>query len=196
MGQLPGTQLCSVDVDNRAAAHMAVAYLFNMGYKSIACITNAPSSYTAAAERLQGYRDALAEAGLEYDERLVRFGDFDLESGYLQMISLLDEAPHPEAVFVASDVVAFGAMAAIRERGLQIPKDIALVGFDDVPLARYVDPPLTTVHLPTVELARRSSEMLIELIAGKHPEPCQVLLETDLVVRESCGANLVECPTK
>ena len=79
-------------------------------------------------------------------------------------------------------------MAAIRERGLRIPEDIALVGFDDVPLSRYVDPPLTTVHLPAIDLARRSSELLIALIQGNQPEEPHILLETHLIVRQSCGA--------
>jgi LacI family transcriptional regulator len=103
------------------------------------------------------------------------------------MGSLLDLDRPPSAVFVASDVVAFGALAAIRERGFRAPDQIALVGFDDVPLSRYVDPPLTTVHLPAERLARRSSEMLIKLIQRGGSSPSQVLLDTHLVVRESCG---------
>jgi LacI family transcriptional regulator len=190
MGQLPGTSFYSVDVDNRAAANMAVTHLLNLGYQRIACITNASLAYTAAADRLAGYREALESAGLGYDECLVRFGNFDLESGYEQMSRLLQIEPRPEAVFVASDVVAFGAVAAIRENGLNIPEDIALVGFDDVPFARYVDPPLTTVALPAPELARKSSELLFRLIQGEKPVEKNLLLDTHLVVRQSCGASL------
>ena len=118
----------------------------------------------------------------------MRYGNFDLESGYTQMSALLDLQPAITAVFVASDVVAFGAMGAIRERDLSIPEDIALVGFDDVPFARYVDPPLTTVHLPAVELAHKSSEILFQLIRKESPVNCNILLDTHLVVRRSSGA--------
>lgn len=189
MGQLPGKKFYSVDVDNRASARMAVQHLLNLGHTQIACITNAPLSYTAASDRLEGYREALLAAGLPYDESLVRFGDFDLDSGYTQMQGLFDVSPLPTALFVASDVVAIGAKAAIREHGLEIPRDIALVGFDDVPQARYMDPPLTTVHLPAFELARQASEMLLQLIKGDYPPHRVVLLDTKLVIRRSCGAG-------
>jgi DNA-binding LacI/PurR family transcriptional regulator len=189
MGQLPGKKFYSVDVDNRASARMAVGHLLNLGHTRIACITNAPLSYTAASDRLEGYRDALLAAGLPYYESLVRFGDFDLDSGYTQMQSLFDVNPLPTALFVASDVVAIGAKAVIREHGLEIPRDIALVGFDDVPQARYMDPPLTTVHLPAFELAHQASEMLLQLIRGIYPPQRVVLLDTKLVIRQSCGAG-------
>lgn len=195
VGQVPGSQFYSVDVDNRSAARQAVDHLIRLGHRRIACITNAPITYTAASDRLAGYRDALEAAGLLYDESLVRYGDFDPDSGYLQMLDILNLDPRPSAVFVASDVVAFGAQAAIRERGLRIPGDIALVGFDDVPLARFVDPPLTTIRLPAVELARRASEMLIGLIQGDHPAQKNVLLGTSLVIRASCGAQGRVSPT-
>lgn len=193
MGQLPNTRLCSVDVDNRAAAQKAVNHLIQLGHRRIACITNAPLSFTAASERLAGYREALEGAGLPYDENLVRPGDFSPESGYVQMQSLLASGgpaakPPFSAVFVASDIVALGVKAALREQGLDVPGDISMVGFDDVPLARFLDPPLTTIHLPALELARKASQMLIDLIAGNHPEPDHLLLNTDLVLRESSGS--------
>jgi LacI family transcriptional regulator len=105
------------------------------------------------------------------------------------MMDLLTGRNHISAVFVASDVVAIGAKAAIVERGLKIPQDIALVGFDDVPLARYLDPPLTTVRLPASELATRASQILIQIIQGDPPEHKQVLLESQLIVRQSSGAD-------
>lgn len=189
IGQLPDTSFCSVDVDNRAAAEKAVAHLVNLGHERIACITNAPLSYTAAADRLSGYRQALESAGLEYDPGLVRTADFTIESGYSQMESLLDENIPFTAAFIASDTVALGAKAAIRERGLDIPGDVALVGFDDLPVAKYLDPPLTTVHLPVDELARRAIDMLFCLLANEQPDSEHVLLDTHLIIRESCGAS-------
>jgi DNA-binding LacI/PurR family transcriptional regulator len=101
---------------------------------------------------------------------------------------LLAGDKHIDAVFAASDVVAMGVMGAIREAGLSIPGDIAVVGFDDVPMARYVDPPLTTIHLPAIELARTAGEMIIPLTDGHQPEKTHVVLDTELVVRKSSGS--------
>jgi len=190
MGQLPSTDFFSVDIDNFSAAQQAVEHLVKLGHEQIACITNAAPTYTAAADRLKGYQQVLDNHEIPFAEDLVRFGDFDPESGYQQMKSLLGNGRRPTAVFVASDVVAIGAKAAIVEKGLSIPDDIALVGFDDVPLARYLDPPLTTVRLPASELATRASQMLIQLIQGETPAEQLVLLESQLIVRKSCGAHL------
>ncbi|MCZ7553126.1 MAG: LacI family transcriptional regulator [Anaerolineales bacterium] len=121
LGQLPGSQFYSVDVDNRAAAHNAATHLLNLGHRRIACITNAPLSYTAANDRLSGYRQALETAGVPFDPPLVRFAEFDPESGYEQMNNLLESGSDFSAAFVASDLVAYGAIAATREHGLRIP---------------------------------------------------------------------------
>jgi len=192
LGQVPGSWFSCVDVDNRAAAVSAVAHLLKLGHTRIACITNAPLTYTAAIDRLRGYCQALEDAGIPYDESLVRYGEFDCESGYHQMGSLLDSKASFTATFVASDTLAFGAKAAIRERGLRIPQDIAMVGMDDLPVARYFDPPLTTIHLPALELARHASEMLFQIMHEHQPEQRQVILNSHIVVRESCGAKLSE----
>jgi DNA-binding LacI/PurR family transcriptional regulator len=189
IGQLPGTDFYSVDVDNRGAAQTAVNHLISLGRDRIACITNAQPSYTASVERLWGYRDALMAAGIPFDEKLVRYGDYDLESGFNQMDDLLSNHVRFDAAFVASDTVALGAIAAIHKHGLRVPDDIALVGFDDVPLARYASPPLTTIHLPALELSRLAAETLIKLLRGIKIKQKQVILETHLVIRESCGAG-------
>lgn len=189
LGQLPGTSFCSVDIDNCAAARKAVAHLLHLGHSRVACITNAPLSYTAASDRLLGYRHVLEEAGIPYDESLVRTGDFSAESGYTQMKSLIRSKVPFSAAFVASDLVAMGAKAALTEAGRRVPEDVALVGFDDLPLARFTNPPLTTVHLPVKDIARRAAEMLIQILNGQ-PAACrQAILDTHLVVRKSCGAG-------
>lgn len=188
-GTVADNQYNTVDVDNIASACMAVNHLVQLGHRRIACITNAPLTFTAASDRLSGYCEALEAAGLSYDERLVRQGAFDPQSGYEQMNRLLDQAERPTAVFVASDVVAFGALAALAKRGLRVPQDMALVGFDDVPMAAYCIPQLTTVHLPTHGLAQAAGERLVELLQGRDEAPRQILLETSLVIRQSCGAN-------
>ena len=186
LGQLPGTGACFVDVDNRSTAHMAVEHLISQGHRRIACITNAPLMYTGATDRLFGYLDALAAHDLPKDEALVRYGDFDLESGRTATRSLLAElADPPTAIFAASDVIAIGAISMVHELGLRIPEDIAVVGIDDVPMARYMTPPLTTARLPANELGRRAGEMLLGCIRGKSSAKRQLLLKTELVLRES-----------
>ncbi len=190
LGRFDGAPVYFVDANNQGAAACATQHLVSLGHQRIACITNSSPEYIGAAERLSGYCQALQAAGLPYDESLVCYGDFDPESGYRAMQSLLEVQPLPSAVFIASDVVALGAMAAIHQHGLRIPQDVALVSFDDVPLARYMLPPLTTIRMPAVEQGRRGAHMLISLINGEAPPERQVFLETELVVRRSCGARL------
>jgi LacI family transcriptional regulator len=185
IGHLPNVNICSVDVDNRIAARMAVEHLMSLGHTRIGCITNAHPSFISAFDRLRGYREMLADAGIAFDEALVRYGNYSPESGFEAMVSLLQEPDLPTAVFVASDVVAFGAMAAIQESKLKIPDDIAVVGLDDVPLSRFFYPPLTTVRLPAAELGRKAGELLFDLILHQVEPGRQVLLETELVVRAS-----------
>lgn len=190
IGQLPGSNLHSVDIDNFKASHMAVEHLIHLGHIKIACITNASPSYTGAADRLAGYSKALEDAGIPMRDDLIRYGDFSESSGYKQMHNLFESGASFTAVFVASDEVAIGAKAAIREHDLRIPHDIALVGFDDLPIARYLDPPLTTVSVPALELARKASTMLINSLQGEETNEHRVILETTLRIRESCGAKL------
>ncbi len=153
-----------------AAAHKAVAHLLKLGHTRIACITNAPLTYTAAVERLNGYRQAIENAGMQFDPSLVRYGDFDADSGYRQMQDLLDSDASFTAAFIASDTLAFGAKAALRDHGMRVPGDIALVGFDDLPFSRFTDPPLTSVRLPAVDLAHQAADMLFQNFARRGTE--------------------------
>lgn len=189
MGALPGSDFYSVDVDNVAAAQQATEHLIQLGHRRIGCITNATPAYTASIDRLTGYKLALSNNRILHDDGLVRFGDFDPQSGYRAMNGLLSVNPPPTAVFVASDVVAFGAISAIYEAGYRIPEDIALVGFDDVPMAAFVTPRLTTVHLPIYELAKKAGSVCIQLINGETPKTKSELLNTHLIVRESSGVD-------
>jgi DNA-binding LacI/PurR family transcriptional regulator len=184
-GSRPDLDAPSIDVDNRAGARVAVEHLIKLGHREIACITNAPLAYTAASERLAGYRDALLRAGLEIDEQLIMEGAFDAASGHRAMLELLDRAK-PSAVFVASDVVAFGALRALRDAGVRVPADMSIVGFDDIPLAEHFAPPLTTVRLPAHALGAAVGQALIDRVGGR-PVALRTLLPTQLVVRESTG---------
>jgi LacI family transcriptional regulator len=189
MGSIAGSTLPFVDVDNVQAAEKAAAYLVGLGHREIACISNASAEYSAAPERVQGFRNALAKAGIAVNERLVAYADFTPESGYRCMKSLLESGERFTAAFVASDNVAIGAKAALREAGLRIPDDVSLVGFDDIPWAMYSDPPLTTIRLPAETLAVQACNLLLELIQGeKSWGNHQIILETELIVRKSCKA--------
>jgi len=188
MGELSGTNLHSVDIDNRLAAQKGIQHLLSLGHQQIACITNAPPSYSAAEDRVQGYKDALEQAGIAPDDKLIRYADFDPKSGYEQMKLLLAGRQKFTAVFVASDNVAMGACAALQEARIRIPEDISMIGFDDIPWAEYFDPPLTTIRLNAQELARRACFVLIDLLHGKDVEPRRQILETELVIRKSCSS--------
>ena len=183
-GALPDLDVTSVDVDNVAGARAAVEHLIELGHRRIACITNAPLVYTAAQERLAGYRAALEAAGLPFDEGLVASGDFDAPSGHAAMNDLIDRTTF-DAVFVASDVVALGAIGALRDAGLRVPRDCSVVGFDDIPLAAYFDPPLTTIRLPASELGQAAGRALLERIADPSADARRTLLPTELIVRAS-----------
>ena len=185
MGHLEGSNLYSVDVDNQVAAEQGVQHLLDLGHTKIACISNAPPSYAASPDRVIGYKNALLAAGITPNESLIRYADFDPESGYIQMKSLLESGNKFTAIFVASDNVAMGAKAALREAGLRIPEDISLVGFDDIPWAQYADPPLTTVHLQAEEMARKACLVLMDLLQGNEPKEKQQIIETHLVLRKS-----------
>jgi LacI family transcriptional regulator len=189
LGQLPGSDIPFVDVDNIGGARLATNHLLSLGHRQVGMITNAPMAYTASSDRLAGYRQALELAGLPYDQNLVRTGEFTVQSGFNAMRELLSLAPHPTAAFVASDTVALGALQAIHSRGLNVPGDIALIGFDDIPLAEFVNPPLSTVRLPAAGLGWGAADLLIRLIAGEEINDPGLFLDTELVVRASCGAG-------
>ncbi len=187
-GQLPDSEIPSVDVDNCQGARQAVEHLIRLGHRRIGMITNAPLDYVASRQRLEGYRQTLREAGLPVEESLVRIGNFDEESGYHAMQSLLAQPTPPTAVFVASDMVAMGALKAVWDRGLRVPDDVAIVGFDDLAATRFTIPPLTTVRVPAFQLGHETAEQMMEIIAHGAPAHPHILLPTSLVVRASCGA--------
>jgi len=189
MGQLPNSDLPFVDVDNVSGAARVTQHLIELGHQRIAFISNAPLAYTASAQRLNGYQQALATASLPFDETLIGYGDFSPASGEAAMTEILHAPDRPSAVFAASDTVALGALKAIREAGLQVPRDIALVGFDDAPLSEFIEPPLTTMRLPAFGLGWGAADMLIRLINQEVVRQPSVLLETELVVRKSCGTQ-------
>ncbi|MCX7027889.1 MAG: LacI family DNA-binding transcriptional regulator [Spirochaetes bacterium] len=176
---------CGIGFSNRGAACKAVEYLIGLGHRRIACVNYGPAKFLTAASRYLGYKTALEKAAILLDEDLVVWADFSHESGYRAAMELLDRCKNPTAIFVGNDTVAIGVLAALRERGFAVPGDLSVVGMDDIPAARFLYPPLTTVSVDAMEYGRRAGEMLISLVKGVRPEPARVYLETKLVVRDS-----------
>ncbi len=173
-----------VDADNVGGARAAVAHLIARGRQRVATITGPPDMYVARC-RLDGYRQAVAAAGAGAREELVAAGDFTEEGGRRAMRELLARCPEVDGVFAASDVMAAGARAVLREAGRRIPDDVALIGFEDSAIARHMDPPLTSVRQPTEEMGRTMARVLLEEIAERDSVRRHVVLATELVQRES-----------
>ncbi|WP_030184236.1 LacI family DNA-binding transcriptional regulator [Streptomyces sp. NRRL S-813] len=178
-----GERLSYVTCDNIGGATEAVRHLLRGGRTTIATITG-PLDMDVGRSRLAGWRAAHEEAGIPVREQLVEAGDFTEESGRRAMRSLLERAPDLDAVFVASDLMALGALSELRRQKRQIPGDVAIVGFEDSPLARLTDPPLTTVRQPVEELGRTMVRILTD-ITWHGAARQQLTLPTELVVRES-----------
>jgi LacI family transcriptional regulator, repressor for deo operon, udp, cdd, tsx, nupC, and nupG len=193
VGRLPIVNACeyvkdrsitSVYVDNVAAAQEATEYLVTLGHRAIAFITG-PMNSPISVDRDQGYEKALTHAGIKRNRRLTAEGDFSAESGIRAIESLFARAERFTAVFCSNDEMALGALRAIKSRGLRVPQDVSVVGFDDIRFARYSDPPLTTVAQPMGDLGREAMSMLIEILTGADVPPRKRILPTQLVVRGS-----------
>jgi LacI family transcriptional regulator len=176
-----------VDIDNVGAAYGAVSHLIRLGRQRIAMIAG-PSTSTVGIDRREGYLRALKENGRPPEKSLVVEGDFSEESGHQAMRQLLNA--RVDAVFAASDMMAVGAMRAAREAGCRIPEDVAFVGFDDLPFATMSEVQLTTVRQPVAQFGARAVELLRDLIENGIEPPRHVIMDTELVIRSSCGAAL------
>lgn len=181
-------QVSFVDVDNFNGAYAATSHLLRLGHRRVGHV-GGPSKMVAGADRHAGYRQALMDKGHPYDAELVFEGDFTEATGYVGMQRLL--AARPDAVVAGSDQIAFGAWRAIREAGLQVPQDIALTGFDDLLPPDTGRPRLTTIRQPVVRSGMEAVNMLIDIIDNGLTPPRRVILDTQLVIRESCGAVLL-----
>jgi DNA-binding LacI/PurR family transcriptional regulator len=170
-----------VDVDHFGGVVRAVRHLVESGRRRIATIAG-PQDMVAGIDRLAGYTATLDEAGLS---RHVAFGDFTRESGIGAMRELLADDPALDAVFAASDMMAHGALLALKDAGRRVPADVAVIGFDDFEISRYSDPPLTTVRQPIADMGRTMARQLLGLVNGEPDLPPSVVLPTELVVRES-----------
>lgn len=185
-----GEPVDCVLLDNALGMELAVTHLAVQGYRRIGLVTG-PLSTTTGRERLAGFQRALARAGLPEESDLVREGDFYETGGYRRTAELLDLQRPPEALIVANGMMTLGAMAAVRERELAIPGDLALLGFDDAPWLRFVAPPLTVVEQPVRAFGARAAELLLAAMrGGQGRAPSRVVLPPRLVVRMSTGPRL------
>jgi LacI family transcriptional regulator len=174
-----------IDVDNIHAAQTAVSHLIRLGKKRIATISG-PLNTTVGIDRLQGYKQALLENRIPLDESLIIEGDFREEGGYYAARKLFPA--EVDAIFTANDAMGMGVIRAAEEIGLRIPQDLALVGFDDIKIPLYKDIPLTTIRQPVLQFGVRAVEALVDLIETGSSQPKRIILDTELVIRKTCGA--------
>ncbi|WP_150242376.1 LacI family DNA-binding transcriptional regulator [Nocardiopsis quinghaiensis] len=173
-----------VDIDNIGGSKEATKHLLERGCRRVATITG-PQDMNAGVERLRGYREVMSSAGIEVDDSLVIQGDFSVDGGAAAMERLLDSGANPDGVFVASDMMAIGGLRVLRSRGLRVPEDIALIGHDDTVMAQHSDPPLTTIHQPTVQMGQEMARLLVDVAIPREKETETIMLDTHLVVRAS-----------
>ncbi len=186
--EIDNPRVDQVMVDNEMGAKSAISHLISLGHRRIALI-NGPQSVNTASGRYRGYVTGLREAGIETSDELIAYGDFRQAGGYHAMRTLLAKLDRPTAVFVASNLMTLGALQAIHEKNLRIPEDVALVGFDDMPWAISLRPPLTTVAQPIRELGQTAAHLLLDRIQNPQRPRKHIVLQTRLIVRSSCGSN-------
>ncbi len=185
----PRPGVASVNIDSRMGVRQAMQHLLENGYRRIGIVTG-PLSWWAARERLQGWRETLADADLVVEERQIVEGDWSTGSGARGLKQLLEMYPEMEAVFVSNDQMALGVLQTCRQLGRQVPEDLAIVGYDDIPEAEYFWPPLTTVRQNLTELGGTAVEMLTKMISARWQidatySPGCVWLEPELIIRSS-----------
>ncbi len=187
--QVDDTSFDSINIDNYHGAHAMVSHLINHGHRRIAIITGTPRNLDAE-ERIRGYRDAMSQAGFAVEERLIVPGTFSEASGFGAVNKILALDPRPTAVFASNDTMAIGALSALREAGIRIPDDMALAGFDDIPVDLYLTPPLSSVQVGIHNLGVQAIETVLTAVREKNAHhKQQVHLATKLSLRESCGCT-------
>lgn len=174
----------AVMVANEEGAFQATEHLLKMGHTRLATICG-PSHLTNATERLAGFRKAIAKQGIRIAPEYIQEAKFDRESGYRSAMLLLRMLPRPTAIFAANDLLALGALLATRELGLNCPKDISIIGFDNLDLGMFTDPALSSVHQPGYQMGARAARLILERIKGKKGRAQQIVLPTELKVRNS-----------
>jgi LacI family transcriptional regulator len=183
---IPSIEIDSVIVDNAHGGYLAGKHLLDLGHRQIGVITGPPDSSSSPA-RIAGFERALAEVGMKLAPERLAASDFHFVAGSEAMEQLMDRAPQITAVFACNDLMAMGALATLRRRGLSAPADVSVVGFDDIPYAAAASPPLTTVAQPVEEIGRTAVRLLIERIQSPGATLRRVVLAPTLVERQSCA---------
>ena len=182
--ELPEPEVATVGATNWAGGLSATRHLLELGHRRIAVI-GGPITMLCSRARIDGYRAALESAGLEVDPALIRNGNFHHVGGYERTLELFELSDPPTAIFAGSDEQAFGVAEAARVTGRRIPEELSVVGFDDLPISRWVSPPLTTVRQPLADMGRTAAEMLLAMIEQRELHSRRVELATELIVRSS-----------
>ena len=175
-----------IRIDNLAAAHDAVGYLIRLGHRDLAMISG-PPVFTTASQRLKGFRVACAEAGLRVRDECVREGFLGIEGGYAATREVLALTPRPTALFSFNNMLAVGALRALREAEVVVPRDLSLITFDDMDLFPFVDPPITAIAQPAYQIGAEAARTLISLLSGNQFVPREVVLPTVFRLRSSCA---------
>nr|WP_111741949.1 DNA-binding transcriptional regulator CytR [Leminorella richardii] len=181
---LPELKLPTIHIDNLTAAFNAVLYLQHLGHCRIACICG-PSQLHLSHYRQQGYIQALQRGGIAIEKSYILEGPLTFESGASALSQLMALPQPPSAIFCHSDIVAIGAIHQAKQQGLKVPQDLSVIGFDDISMAKYADPPLTTVAQPRYQIGKQAVQMLLELLEGNPEKRGSILLDSELIVRDS-----------
>lgn len=184
---LPGVEADIVRCDSVSGAHQLIKHLIDLGHEYISAITGTPEVSTSN-DRMAGYRQALSEAGLAHNEQIY-YGAFTQSSGYELAIQALKQSTPPTALFGANNFISIGILKALRDEGIQVPGEIAVVGFDDLPTTMVVDPFLTVAAQPAYEMGQKATALLLERLNSESPPDCQeIILATEFIERQSSGA--------
>jgi LacI family transcriptional regulator len=183
-----GLSVDTVTAENAAGATRAVEHMLALGHRRIGVIADSPDIHSTG-QRLRGYRTALRAAGLPADPELVSVGSSSQQGGYEAAMRLLRRRPHLEAIFATSNFMTAGAVRALRELGLVLARDVALVGFDDTDWATLIDPPITIVRQPVTAMGRKAGELLMDRLGGDTAPARRIRLRTELVIRRSAGES-------
>jgi DNA-binding LacI/PurR family transcriptional regulator len=184
----PNSGITSIQVENKNGARRLVSHLIEVHGARWIAFLRGPDGNEDSGWRETGYRQALADHQLKFDPRLVERGNFEEQGGRAAVESLLKKGNQFDAIFAGDDGTAIGALAALNQAGLRVPEDVALVGFDDMPPSRYLNPPLTTVRAPTEQVGHEAVNQLVRRIRTGQAD-AEVLLPTELVIRQSCGCK-------
>jgi LacI family repressor for deo operon, udp, cdd, tsx, nupC, and nupG len=185
---IDGLKVPTVSIDNISSSRRAVEHLVNLGHTRIAHISG-PLELAASRDRFKGYQQAMIQNDLEINSMLVQEGDFTFESGYNQMLKFIAMEKPPTAVFAASDEMAMGVVKAAKEHGIHVPGELAVIGFDNISFSSIFEPALTTIAQPMFKMGQLSMELLLQQIQGGPLSKMQHILESELIVRESCGGK-------